>query len=158
MMPGSGLGAARRDFIGLIGAAALIFSANGISGKTPASASQCRRGRAGPRISVIGTSRRFVAPCDLSLPRQGATSRTPHRTSSRSDRTMIERLRRQLFTIVMFTPLISPLELISTVCRLPLVCKIRLAANPAAWTNTSILPPPAVPCRLPFTLRLASLQ
>ena len=35
---------------------------------------------------------------------------------------------------------------------------VRLAANPAASTNTSIWPPPAVPCRLPKILRLASLQ
>jgi hypothetical protein len=31
---------------------------------------------------------------------------------------------RQLFTIAMFTPLISPLELIITVCLLPLVCSV----------------------------------
>ena len=64
----------------------------------------------------------------------------------------------QLFTIVIETPLISPLELICTVCLLPLVRNVRLAENPTASTNTSILPPPAVPCRLPVTLRLVSLQ
>ena len=58
----------------------------------------------------------------------------------------------------MLTPLISPLELICTVCLLPLVRNVRLAANPEASTNTSIWPPPAVPCRLPKILRLASLQ
>src|SRR5665647_348185 len=64
----------------------------------------------------------------------------------------------QLFTIVMFTPLISPFELICTVCLLPLVRSVRLAAKPDASTNTSIWPPPAVPCRLPKIFRLASLQ
>src|SRR5437763_5655986 len=66
--------------------------------------------------------------------------------------------RRQPLTIVMLTPRISPLELICTVCFLPLVLTRRLAANPAASTKTSIRPPPAVPCRFPNTLRLASLQ
>src|SRR4051795_5191508 len=60
--------------------------------------------------------------------------------------------------MVMVTPLISPLELICTVCLLPLVLSVRLAANPAASTNTSIAPPPAVPWSLPKMLRLASLQ
>ena len=60
--------------------------------------------------------------------------------------------------IVMLTPRISPLELIWTVCLLPVVRSVRLAANPAASTNTSIWPPPAVPCRLPKMLRLVSLQ
>jgi hypothetical protein len=41
---------------------------------------------------------------------------------------------------------------------LPLVRSDRLAAKPAAWTNTSIWPRPAVPCNSPFKLRLASLQ
>ena len=66
--------------------------------------------------------------------------------------------RRQPFTIVMLTPLISPLELICTVCLLPVVFKVRLAAKPLASTKTSIWPPPAVPCKLPKILRLASLQ
>src|SRR6478609_6068322 len=38
----------------------------------------------------------------------------------------------------MFTPLISPLELICTVCLLPVVVSVRLAANPEASTKTSI--------------------
>src|SRR5881394_2157945 len=58
----------------------------------------------------------------------------------------------------MVTPLISPLELICTVCLLPLVRSVRFAAKPEASTNTSILPPPAVPWRLPKIFRLASLQ
>ena len=66
--------------------------------------------------------------------------------------------RRQLFTIVIETSRISPLELICTVCLLPLVRSVRLAEKPAASTNTSIWPPPAVPCRLPTMFRLASLQ
>ena len=65
---------------------------------------------------------------------------------------------RQLFTIVMVTPRISPLELISTTCLVPLVRMARVAAKPAASTKTSIEPPPAVPWRLPLTLRLVSLQ
>ena len=64
----------------------------------------------------------------------------------------------QLFTIVMMTPRMSPLELICTVCLLPVVRNVRLAENPAASTNTSIWPPPAVPCRLPKIFRLVSLQ
>ena len=64
----------------------------------------------------------------------------------------------QPFVIVMLTPLISPLELICTVCLLPVVRSVRLAANPDASTNTSIWPPPAVPCRLPKIFRLLSLQ
>ena len=60
--------------------------------------------------------------------------------------------------MVMLTPLISPLELICTVCLLPRVVSVRLAAKPAASTKTSIWPPPAVPCRLPKILRLRSLQ
>src|SRR5260370_36108283 len=82
----------------------------------------------------------------------------PHQSSSQSDRIMIERVLGQLFVIVIVTPLISPLELICTVCLLPLVRSVRLAANPEASTNTSIWPPPAVPCRLPKIFRLASLQ
>ena len=66
--------------------------------------------------------------------------------------------RHQPFVIVMLTPLISPLELIETVCLLPVVVSVRLAANPEASTNTSIWPPPAVPCRLPKIFRLLSLQ
>ena len=58
----------------------------------------------------------------------------------------------------MVTPLISPLELIITVCLLPLVRSVRLAANALASTKTSIWPPPAVPCRVPKMFRLASLQ
>ena len=64
----------------------------------------------------------------------------------------------QVFVIVMVTPRISPLESIWTICLVPLVRRFRLAANPAASTNTSICPPPAVPCRLPKMLRLFSLQ
>ena len=48
--------------------------------------------------------------------------------------------------------MISPLELICTVCLLPVVRNVTLAANPEAATNTSIWPPPAV------RFRLASLQ
>ncbi len=50
------------------------------------------------------------------------------------------------------------LELIETSCLLPLVVSVRLAAKPAASTKTSIWPPPALPCRLPKILRLASPQ
>src|SRR5512140_1060011 len=118
----------------------------------------CRRRDAGERRSVPA-----FAPVEIyrhgaiiRCTAEGERTRGGSRpSSSRSDRD--RELRRQLFTIVMFTPLISPFELICTVCLLPLVCKVRLAANPAAWTNTSIRPPPAVPCRLPFTLRLDSL-
>ena len=66
--------------------------------------------------------------------------------------------RDQVFVIVILTPRISPLESICTICLLPLVFKFRLAANPEASTNTSIWPPPAVPCRLPKIFRLFSLQ
>src|SRR5689334_1955887 len=64
----------------------------------------------------------------------------------------------QPFTMVMLTPRISPLDEICTVCLVPLVFSVRLAANPLASTKTSIVPLPAVPCRLPKILRLASLQ
>ena len=64
----------------------------------------------------------------------------------------------QVFVIVILTPRISPLESICTFCLLPLVRKFRFAANPEASTNTSIWPPPAVPCRLPKIFRLFSLQ
>src|SRR6266404_5186042 len=64
----------------------------------------------------------------------------------------------QVFVIVILTPRISPLESICTDCLLPVVRKFRFAANPEASTNTSIWPPPAVPCRLPKILRLFSLQ
>src|SRR5204862_5424121 len=66
--------------------------------------------------------------------------------------------RGQVFVSVMLTPRISPLELIWTTCLVPLVRRFKLAANPDASTNTSICPPPAVPCRLPKMLRLFSLQ
>src|SRR5665213_3882783 len=89
--------------------------------------------------------------------RMDVEAAVPIRLSTRSDHDARTR-RPQLFTIVMLTPRISPLELICTVCLLPLVRKVRLAANPEASTNTSIWPPPAVPCRLPKIFRLASLQ
>ena len=64
----------------------------------------------------------------------------------------------QPFVIVMLTPRISPFDEICTVCLVPVVRSVKLAAKPLASTKTSIVPPPAVPCRLPKMLRLFSLQ